>query len=222
MKHAAAAAALLLWTPAFLGAGDFRPQGGGSLSATDRWGNLITVTNRFDGSSYYVQVTSFVPNRGVNWDRVHGDGYQESAHAVTLDGDGDVYVAGTRASSGAKYFWLMKYSNAGALLWERVDSTNGCSAFNAISNESGDVWAAGSCRIGTAMPAHLVRYDAAGNYVWGQLYDEGGRNYVRGLSLDIAERSSMTMEVMPGSFGGGASLIRTVVYDRSGYRVTVY
>ena len=196
-------------------------QSGGGLTAYDRQGNAITAANRFDGSRHFVQITSCSRLRGVNWDRIHSDGYQEAANAVAADAAGNVFVAGMRFNETAKAFWVVKLSPGGDFLWERTDSVQSCAAFNVLASEGGDAWVAGSCVVGGSTPARLARYDGSGSLLWSQLYDEGGRHYVRGLSLDFMGRASVTMEISRG-LGAGGSAIRTAVYDQWGSRLAVY
>src|SRR5262245_13753049 len=112
-------------------------------------GNAITAANRYDGSRHFVQITSVSRVRGINWDRIHSDGYQENANAVAVDGAGNVFVGGMRFNAAAKAFWLMKLSPSGDLLWERTDTVSSCAIFNLLANEAGDAWAAGSCVLGS-------------------------------------------------------------------------
>jgi hypothetical protein len=206
-----------------LAVSELQQPSGDLFTLHDRWGNTISISNRFDGSNYFVWLTQFNPNRGINWDRPHHDVYPERANAVNIDVNGHIYVAGVRSMPVGKVFWIMKYSSAGDLLWERVDvGTQDCAAFQILPNDAGDVWVAGSCISSGRYPIRLLRYDNTGFPLWGQSYDEGGRNYVRGLTIDYADRASVTVEVNSGLLGGGPPRIRTVVFDKAGSRVTAF
>ena len=218
MKAAAFVAAVSLAAAAAFASGG--GQGGGLLTAYDRSGNGVVVSNRFDGSGYSVALSHLNRRRGIDWERLHADGYQESANAVSIDGAGDIYVAGVRWWDNAKVFWVVKYSAVGDLLWERTDGAQNCAALVSATNDNGDLWLSGSCLTSGGRPVHTVLFDQYGNYRWGQFYDEGGRQYVRGLSLDVADRASVTMEFNQTGYNG--SYIRTVVYDPAGGRLAVY
>lgn len=199
--------------------GDFDAESSNALTMPDRLGNVVSVSNRFDGTNYYIQISYISPNRGVIWDRYHNDGYQERANAMMLDGGGQVYVVGTRIYQGHKYLWLMKLASTGNLLWEKADVEYDCSGLGIFPNDSGDVWVAGSCSSGRSFPARILRYNTWGAQLWSQNFDEGGRNYVRGVNLDFGDRLAVTLEVLAGSYRGK---VRTVVYDRNGWRLAIY
>lgn len=187
-------------------------------NVSDRLGNLVTVSNRPNGTSSTLQLTSINRYGNVNWDRSHSDGYLERATSFFIDASGSLVMAGVRVWNSVNYIWVMKYSNSGQLLWERADVKAGCTAFDIVANAAGDLWIAGSCIDGQSYPVRLLHYDQNGGLRWAQDYNEGGRNYVRNLSLDFIGRTSMTVEVI-GGFGRNA---RTVVYDGYGSRVASY
>ncbi len=222
MKTMYSLAALLMAATAALAVNDYQPQEGNLLTLTDRWGNTITATNRYDGSRYYVQTTSFNRSSGVNWDMSHYDYNQERANAIALDGNGNVYVAGTRLEQGTKRLWVIKYSSTGQQLWEQADNLQGCAGLNVVATDTGGAWVGGSCITSNGYPMRIVRFDNFGGLRWAQSYDEGGRNYLQGLNVDFSGRLSVAVEVTRGNFSSGSGLARTVVYDNSGNLVTVY
>lgn len=194
----------------------------GDLFTTyDRWGNIFSVSNRFDGTNYYIQVTLFTRGGATLWNKIHYDGYQERANTVGVDANGNLYIAGVRFWQGVRNFLLLKYSPQGDLLWERVDSYRDCTAFNLVTNPDGHIWVAGSCLSGNATPMRLVRFDSGGGILWGKLYDKGGRHYVQGLTIDQADRVSVTVQILAGSYAG-AYLTQTVVYNKQGDQVASY
>ena len=186
---------------------------------SDRRGNYISVSNRMAGNSSQVRLTSLNRYGNSNWDITHDDGYTERATSFHIDGSGALVVAGVRLVQGINYVWLMKYSSIGQSYWERADTMAGCAAFDIISNQNGDAWVAASCSEGQSAPVRLLHYNGSGYLLWAQNYDEGGRNYVRNLSLDFMSRVSMTIEIDKGYGARGA---RTVVYDANGSRLAIY
>lgn len=197
-------------------------QAGDPLTVYDAYGNAVIVSNRFDGTAHYVQVTSYNRNRWVNWEQIHKDGLNERAHSVALDGGGNILVAGTRGTAADKVIWTIKFAPNGNFLWERWDSFQGCHGLYAASNAAGDAWVAGSCASGGGYPTRLIRYDPYGNYLWAQSYEENGRGYIRGLSVDFTGRASLTVEIVSGYYGGSSSVSRTVVFDGRGNRLVLY
>lgn len=209
---------LLGSAPGFAATNYQASQAGGVSSVFDRSGNQLTVSNRTDGNSAYIQITSYGRNQNVNWSRSHSDGYDERSTFVYVDASGGLIIVGARVVQGVRYLWAMKYTANGDLAWERVDSASGCIAFDVMSNENGDIWAAGSCIDGGRYPIRVMRIDANGNVRWGQSFDEGGRNYVRGLTVDFAERAAVTLEVSAGA----GTYVRSVVFSPDGGRVATY
>lgn len=195
---------------------------GDLFTAYDRWGNIFSVSNRFDGSRYYVQVSLFTRGGSTIWNRIHYDGHQERANTVGTDVHGNLYIAGVRFWQGVKNFLLLKYSPQGDLLWERTDSYRDCTAFSLAASQDGYVWAAGSCIAGNSYPMRLVRFDPGGGFLWAKLYDKGGRHYVQSLTLDPAERASVTVQILSGNQAGGAYQTQTVVYDKKGDMAASY
>lgn len=186
---------------------------------SDRRGNLISVSNRAAGTSSRIRLTSVNRYGNFNWDIDHSDGNMERATSFYMDGSGAPVVAGIRLRQGVNYIWLMKYSNTGQLLWEDADTAPGCAAFDVVAGLSGDVWVAASCADGQSSSVRLLHYSSAGNRQWAQNYAEGGRNYVRNLSLDFMGRVSLTLEIDNGYGNRGG---RTLVYDVYGSRLAVY
>jgi hypothetical protein len=216
MRRAALAAAFLALSAAAF-AVQFDNEGE-AVTLYDRAGNGVTISNRFDGSAYSISLTSYNLYHNINWERQHQDDFQETILHAVMDLSGNVYMAGTRIWQGTKYLWAMKYSSQGQLLWERADVEPGCAALSVVPDEKGGAWVGGSCVQGDNAPVRLMRVASGGNSLWAQSYDGGGRNYVRNLTVDFAERAAVSIQV--GS--GYGSTPRTVVYDRYGNRLTVY
>lgn len=199
------------------------PAAGGAeevFTVYDRFGTLYTASNRIDGGSSVAHLQASNRTQGLLWERSHYDSFMERITAVAVDPQGSVYLAGLRLYQGAHYIWLMKFSRRGDLLWERADAEKNCTAFSVIANEAGEAWVAGSCIAGARVPVRLLRLTNEGGVSWAQTYDEGGRNYVRNLTLDFIDRATVTIEVNSGR--AGSEFVRTVVFNRHGSRVAVY
>ncbi|MEK7390112.1 MAG: hypothetical protein AAB036_10485 [Elusimicrobiota bacterium] len=193
---------------------------GDNLSAmSDRRGNVIAVSNRATANSSQIRLTSINRYGNFNYDVYHTDAAMERATSFFVDGAGAPVVAGVRLWQGFNYIWVMKYSTHGQFLWENADTQAGCAAFDIVTNLTGDIWVAASCIEDQRFPVRLLHYNYAGNLVWAQNYNEGGRNYVRNLTVDFMNRVSLTMEVDNGS---GNRYPRTLVFDRYGTRLAAY
>jgi hypothetical protein len=218
LRRAAPLLCLLLAVSLARAAGENDASGDGLAVVADRQGDLLTVANGFDGSAGFVRMTSTDRNRNVLWDSTHSDGYLERAAYTFMDPSGNVIVAGVRLVQGVNYMWVMKYSAAGQLQWEQVDSTPGCAAFNVAGNDAGDVWVAGSCQADRSFSVRLLRLAANGGQYWTRDYSEAGRDYVRNLSVDFADRANLTLEIVSGGQRGA----RGIVYDGNGNRLASY
>lgn len=225
MKPLAAllALALLAAAPSLLGAASVGGQDGGLLQVFDNAGNSVSAMSFTDGRSTAVRITFIDASGGVLWERTHADGYQEHANALVVDARGGILLAGVRFWQDSRFFWMMKLSPAGDLLWERSDTTApGCEASYAAADEAGEAWVAGTCILSDgSYPARLMHLDAQGDTLWFQQVYNLGRNYVRGLGVDALGRSMLALAVQGGALSswGGVSM-KTVVYDRDGVRQT--
>lgn len=188
-------------------------------NVSDRRGNLISVSNRAAGASSQVRLTSVNRYGAYNWDVYHNDGIMERATSFYIDGSGAPVTAGVRLWQGANYVWLIKHSAFGQFIWENADTVPGCMAFDIVANQRGDVWVAASCIDGQSYPVRLLHYSYTGSLLWAQNYNEGGRNYVRNLSVDFMSRVSLTLEIDNGNITRYA---RTLVYDNYGTRLAAY
>ncbi|MBI3551425.1 MAG: hypothetical protein HY077_02805 [Elusimicrobia bacterium] len=205
-----------------LAAGDYDQQGSGLRTVYDRAGNAINVANRTEEGRYLIDVANSDRLGGLHWSQVHGDTSPERASTFNVDSAGNVYIAGTRLAQGVKRMLLLKYSASGVLLWEQADDFRGCTAFNLTVTDNRGTWVGGSCATDSGYPVRVVHYSAGGDLLWGQQFDGGGRNYLRGLSVDFGGRAAAAVEVARGSLGGGNSFISTVVYDKGGGQLTTY
>lgn len=93
---------------------------------------------------------------------------------VTSDNSGSYYVSGVTAGK----FALLKYSNAGTLLWSREHS--GSLDFNSQQDGNIDLDASGniyclfsSCNIESGWDWILQKYDTSGYLIWTKTYDAG-------------------------------------------------
>ena len=148
----------------------------------------------------------------------------DSARAVTVDANGDVFVAGF-VSNAANSFnllgettndyqpldaWIAKYDSNGTMLWSRTynGTANKRDIFNAIAVvPSGGVITCGSTFVDDQADSFLLRkYDASGNVVWTtkttfNTYDPLGhiKEFGNAVSLDSVGNIYVSVAV-PGSF----------------------
>jgi len=128
------------------------------------------------------------------------------AQAVTVDGRGNVYVAGYSYSSSSDMdFLTLKYDGSGRLLWAvRYDGPAGSSDYaSAVKvDEKGCVYTAGhSNGRGTSLDMAVVKYDENGREMWTYRYDGPSHrdDYVQSMAVD----PSGNIFVTGYSFGSG-------------------
>ncbi|HVE15057.1 MAG TPA: hypothetical protein VNI01_16805 [Elusimicrobiota bacterium] len=198
-----------------------RGEDGDVLTAHDGRGNIGTAYNQFDGRSYSIWITRMTSTGYVVWTYQHSDGYVEKAYSTTMDQNGNLFVAGLRTIQREKHFLLIKYADNGYLAWEASDDRSDCTATTVAVDQEGGVAVAGVCRSGGAYPARIVKYSAEGGRLWSQEYDNGGRNYVRGLQVDYQGNFSMSVETVAGDYRDGSYATRSVTYGPTGQLLEV-
>ncbi len=163
------------------------------------------------------------PQFQIDWERRydHGMSNHDSARALDVDTQGNVFVAGSSLGLNATWTYeilTLKYSATGALLWERrYDSAGG--GFNDIAV---DVEAApdGSVIVLGQGPGAsgdqdivLLRYDAAGALQWVRRWSNWWSDGATGLEL----APDGSLYVLGGSYyGGNVSDIVLLKYDSLG------
>ena len=95
-----------------------------------------------------------------------GDGLNQQAHAVTVDGSGNIYVVGAIEDEDSEFLTL-KYDSAGNLLWARTyysgenDSGSEVASAVVVDEATGDVYVAGGDPDGYNFA--VIKYDSNGN-----------------------------------------------------------
>ncbi|MBI3297951.1 MAG: hypothetical protein HYZ75_07300 [Elusimicrobia bacterium] len=194
---------------------------GDVLTAHDREGNIATAFNQFDGRVHSIQVNRLTAQGYNLWTDLHADGYDEMAYAAAMDPLGGIYLAGVRKQNRQKNFLVIKYNQNGGLEWEQTDDASNCTATHLDADREGDVVAAGVCRTGGSYPARVVKYGNNGGFQWAQEYDGGGRNYIRGFSIDYTGTISVSVETVFGNYRDGSYVTRTVIYSPYGQQLEV-
>jgi hypothetical protein len=108
----------------------------GSLMTDDAWaidtdadGNIYIAGETWGYGEGFTDVVllKLAPDASSIWQRTWGGPDHDQAFAMTLDGAGNVYLAGTTVSFGAGLYdgLALKFSPSGLLLWERTWGVSG-------------------------------------------------------------------------------------------------
>jgi len=173
----------LLWRKTWGGAGADEAR----ALTLDSQGNCYVTggTNSFGMlGSEDVFLLKYDSDGDLLWQKTWGGGQYDTAFAVKMSPQGDVYVAGTNASFavGQRDTLLLKYAPNGDLIWARswgLDADEEITGL-AVNSGTGEVFLCGFTDVSTIIPqpyeSLLMKYDADGNLLglktWGGSSDE--------------------------------------------------
>src|SRR3972149_4839771 len=145
------------------------------------------------------------------------------AHALAVDGQGNVYVTGESMGSDSCYdYATMKYDSNGQQLW--VARYNGPAndvdtAFGLAVDGQGNVYVTGYSRgIGTSYDYATIKYDRKGNRLWLAHYNGPGNASDSAHSLAVDRLGNVY--VTGRSYGNGDDYA-TIKYDGDGHQLWV-
>ena len=156
----------------------------GSMSGANAGGNDAFVTKFNSGGT-------------LLWTRQLGTSSADSASGVSVDGLGNVYIAGytvgslSGANAGLNDSFVAKYDASGTLLWTRQLGTSGTDVAHSVSaDSSGNVYIAGyttgslsGSNFGSN-DAFITKYDASGTLVWTQQLGTSSSDSAYGVSVN--------------------------------------
>ena len=167
------------------------PHDSAAAIVTDASGNIYLAgqsggDDSHDGAFLTVK---YDPDGNVLWSvALDPTANKDEAQALTVDGAGNVYVAGGRSEG---IFVTVKYDSSGNELWvaeydqyplEQYDSARSIAV-----DASGNVFVTGNSEgVGTEQDYATIKYDAAGNELWAARYDgpANGDDSPSALALD--------------------------------------
>ena len=91
------------------------------------------------------------------------------SRSISVDGDGNLYVAGFKYSTAPYRLFASKYGPAGNLIWERDFS--GSWTTNVAVDAAGNVFVAGYNE--SDLRAFLIKHDSDGNRLWIRYHEDG-------------------------------------------------
>lgn len=121
--------------------------------------------------------------------------------------NGNVFVAGFNADSGANKAYLRKYDPTGSLLWSATSPTTATDDYSGIVAVADGVIAVGSTTDGSTPSDCLVeKWDDAGNLVWSHAYDfSSGDDHLYGVTFVNGRLFAVGSST--GNSAGGADVL---------------
>ncbi len=179
---------------------------------------------------------------GINgmrsWTRLLGTGADDIAHAVAVDGQSNLYVAGETAGALApgvtaqgRDLFLAKFDREGNLLWARQYGSPGDDiALDMALDSNGNVYLAGKTNgsldgITTASgdDGFLIKLDADGNPLWTrQIASTAGTETAQAVAIDANGQACVTGSTtgdLDGNTATGLNDIFLTCYDTNGTRL---
>jgi len=193
--------------------------------ALDGSGNVYVTGKSTGSSTSWDYMTIKYDSNGVRqWKRrYNGRGnYADVAHAIAVDGSGNVYVTGRSTGSGTDYdYATIKYDTNGVRQWVRRYKRPGnyADVAHAIAvDASGNVYVTGySTGSGTDYDYATIKYNSSGKRQWKRRYNGPGNDddYAEAIALD----GSGNVYVTGYSTGSDAKYdYATIKYNSSGKR----
>jgi len=167
------------------------------------------------------------------WTRQFGTSGGDSANDITIDGSGNVYVAGEtygtlpgQTSAGIYDGFVRKYDGSGNEIWTRQFGTSQTDYARGIAVDSSDnVYVVDST--GGTLPgqtssggndAFVRKYDGSGNEIWTRQFGTSDSDGATGVAVDPSNNvyvACVTTGTLPGqtSSGGNDAFVRK--YDGS-------
>ena len=137
----------------------------------DAVGNTYVTGTSFNGSNYDWVTVKYDPNGVELWQSSYGGSGLDEAEALAMDGNGDIYVVGSRYISGTDWdIAVVKYDGStGAELWAQIytGSSNFDGAKDVITDTNNDVILTGTYSFSaTDIDWIIIKYNSAGTFQW--------------------------------------------------------
>lgn len=200
------------------------------IAMTPRADGSIHVTGSITGSNGRLNITTltYAANGTLLWAQTYPSGARNDlASQIALDRDGNIVVTGSSRGSGDdSNILVLKYTNTGALLWDRrFDGNAGLhedTASDMVIGHEGQIAVTGRTSNSGGWNYGTFLIAPTGNLLWMRQYngenDPGGDGVfdgARSLTIDVAGNVYVTGESESRTFDKGRQ-IATVAYSADG------
>ncbi len=165
---------------------------------------LAGTTMSFGPASYNIFLVRYALNGTQLWNRTWSSSSPTQAYGVAAGTSGDVYVTGTRGSSGAK---LIRYASNGTSLWNRTWSVSNAMGRGVAVDATGAVYLAGYINTGTP-DVILVRYASNGTQLWNRTWDSGSNDKIYDVAVDSNGSAYLVGEIYVSGENNNVLLMR--------------
>jgi hypothetical protein len=149
----------------------------------------------------------------VVWVRQYNGGFDDFAHAVACDNEGNLVVTGASYNGTDFDCFTIKYSSNGDTVWTRRFDSGGSDFAQGIAVDSADnVIIVGSSCLDFIYDYLLIKYDSQGNFIWMRRYQTNADNLANAVAVDYNQNIIVTGY----SFNGLDYDYLTVKYTSSG------
>ena len=147
----------------------------------DKAGNIFAV----GGASWLFLTRKFQPNGNILWTQTYQYLLGGTSKDITMDKNEDVIITGRiPQSQSLNDYMTIKYSNSGALMWERrYNGGNEDAAYAITSDDSNNVYVTGWNR-NSSTDILTIKYSPEGDTVWKAVYDGGGFDVGYDIEVD--------------------------------------
>jgi uncharacterized delta-60 repeat protein len=192
--------------------------------ALDGSGNIyVTGESKGNNTGYDYATVKYNANGNQVWvKRYNGPvSYQDTANAIAVDVNGNVYVTGESKGSGSCLdFATVKYDTNGNELWvKRSDNPSNYhdSAYAIAVDGSGNVYVTGKSKISTYHYDYTtVKYDTNGNEKWTKRYNGPGNGDDAAYAIAVDGVGNVYVAGESTGSGWTGADYATIKYDANG------
>lgn len=191
--------------------------------AVDDAGNVYVVGSSMGTGSHFDFVAIKYNSQGVQQWLQRYDGpnnNRDFGEAITIDGSGNVYVAGSSLGNGSDYdYAVIKYNSSGMQQWlQRYNGSGNASDspfFMALDN-AGNVYITGySSGVGTGLDIMTTKYSSSGTLLWDQRFNGTGNGVDVGNSVAVDGTGNVYISGYSSGSTTGFDIV-TIKYNSSG------